>query len=254
MLSWLIVPGAVIFFSPFPWDTKKQGAIGVSVGILSAIIVPSQLFQPFTSTAADTTCEPAPDESRELVPLRQLDTTRSAKFQGGDQVQVTSYNHLWVGFLGSMPNWCNYSIDLDARLVGPAVELRPGVGWGYGVSVCANITNDRGHGGTLQYAYYVDPESGETGSQFSYANLFNPNTFTYSPEQYPDLLDNQWHHWRVIFSRGVAEFIIDDRVLLKAPLIGRFPLQPSCNNTELLVRAWHSTVQLKNVWVTRHTG
>lgn len=254
ILSWLIVPGVVVFFSPFPWSTKTQGAIGVSVGVLSAIVVPSQLLQQFTGTPGGSPCVPAPDESRELVPLREFDTTGRAKFQGGDEVQVTSYDHLWAGYLGSMPNWCDFTVDLNVRLAGPSVELRPGVGWGYGISLCANIINGRGYGGALQYAYFVNQKSGAIESQFSYANLFNPNTYKYTPNQYSDLLNNQWHHWQVEFNSGTAKFIIDDRVLLEAPLVGKFPLQSGCNDTDLFVRAWHSQVQLKDVWVTRHVG
>ncbi|NUW33953.1 serine/threonine protein kinase [Nonomuraea sp. SMC257] len=251
--AWLAGCGLVPLAAPYPWRSRRLGAL-VTVAALLAALGVSTGAVPIGARA----CAEAVRADAAPVELSGFDTTRagSARESAPGRWAVAAFGgaagdeYTWTGIRGGLPDWCAFQVDLDVTVRGPSRAPAEGMGWGYGLGVCSAFDGAQPRGLSLQYAFY----QGRTRQANAFAMTRLPAPNDYLPDQPatpPGGLDQRRHHWRVLYDHGRVAYQFDYGVTQTAWYAATgYPLLAGCLGSEFLLRVWQARVEVENVLVS----
>jgi len=147
-------------------------------------------------------------------------------------VTPAAQGYIWFGAEMRFTRYCDYRINFDAELVGPADRRLPG--YGYGIGVRGTTVNGVPSATTMQY----DPPNG--GLRITPIPCC-ANSPGYNAVSASDVISGVYHHWSIDVI-GLTAFISYDGKGYGQMNLG--------SGDEVLVRVWNASVRLKNMAIT----
>ena len=248
MASCLIVLGLLFAIAPLPWKNSIKERISIITAIVGVVLFPLGVFSltPRTPVVPVASCHGHPAGRPQSMELQPYASQPAAAFStpSGTANALTFPFYEWGGFHAAIPNYCSYTVQLQAREIG--VDRSQGAsGWGYGIGVCSRVSGDSPVGLSVQDNF---EDNLKAESVFSQVLLPSPDEKYGRPLNAVQRIHTGWDLWSVQVTGNYWTVKDDGYTLISHELLsGASPLARTCINSDLVIRVWGGRAEFRDV-------
>lgn len=249
MASCFIVLGLLFAVAPLPWKNRIKDRISIIAAIVGVVLFPFGILHlaPENPALPPASCHGHPTGGPQDIELQPYASQPGAAFStpaGGTVDALTFPFYEWGGFHAAIPNYCSYTVQLQAREIG-VDRSQDATGWGYGIGVCSTLTGGSPAGLSVQDNF---EDNLKTESVFNQVLLPSPDENYGHPINVGVPIHDDWDRWFIQVTGDYWTLKYDGYTLISHELLaGASPLPKSCINSDLVIRVWGGRAEFRDV-------